>query len=407
MLYNSWEATTFAVDVVGQMALTEKASRPGVERFVVDDGWFKGRNSDHAGLGEWTPDPAKFPNGLKPLIDKVHGLGMEFGLWVEPEMVNPNSDLYRAHPDWVIDFPDRPRTPARNQLMLNLARTDVRDHLFKVLDELLTRNDIQYIKWDYNRKISEPGWPEVGADQQQTLYVEYVRNLYWIFEQLRKRHPHVEFESCSGGGGRIDLGIMALTDQVWPSDNTDPYERLAMQDNFTHAFTPAVMMAWVTDSPNWANKRSTSLEYRFLSSMAGGLGIGADLNHWDAQDMAVATQMVAAYKQIRATVQQGERYRLIPATTGGRRSATLSVAGDKRQAALFLYQTSGVRSDNPFAVQLQGLDPQRRYRISRIGGGELPAGTPEEASGAYWMQHGVGLEMTGDLQARGYVLQAR
>ncbi|UJB18788.1 MULTISPECIES: alpha-galactosidase [Lysobacter] len=407
VLYNSWEATEFAVDEAGQMALAEKAARIGVERFVMDDGWFGARNSDKAGLGDWTVNPAKFPNGLKPLIDKVHGLGMEFGLWVEPEMVNPDSDLYRAHPDWAIQFPGRPLTQARNQLVLNLARRDVRDHLFQMLDDLVTRNDIQFLKWDYNRNWSEPAWAQLAPEDQPKLYVEYVRNLYWILAELRRKHPKLEIESCSGGGGRVDLGIMAFTDQVWPSDNTDPYDRLSMQDGFSHAYAPAVMMAWVTDSPNWVNKRETSLDYRFLSSMQGGLGIGANLNHWKDADFATAKRMVEAYKQVRRTVQQGDLYRLISPWDGGRRSATLSVSADRRQAVLFAFLHSGTKALPDPAIRLRGLDPAKRYRISRLGGGAAPDSVPAEASGAYWMNNGLAVAMRGDFQAAGFVFEAK
>ena len=329
ILYNSWEATIFAVDEAGQIALAEKAAEIGVERFVVDDGWFGARDTDRAGLGDWVVNRRKFPNGLKPLIDRVHALGMDFGLWVEPEMVNRDSDLYRAHPDWTLNFPGRPQTEARNQLVLNLARPEVRDYLLKVLDALLTDNDIQCLKWDHNRSWSEPGWPEVAPDQQQRIYVDYVRNLYWMLAELRRRHPKLEIESCASGGGRVDLGIMGLTDQVWPSDNTDAFDRLSIQDGFTYAYAPAVMMAWVTDSPNGLSRRSTSLEYRFLSAMQGGLGVGANLAKWGAPETATAKRLVAEYKAIRRTVQQGDLYRLISPRGGSARSATLSVAPDR------------------------------------------------------------------------------
>ncbi len=212
ILYNSWEATTFNVDEAGQMALAEKAASLGVERFVMDDGWFGQRKTDHAGLGDWYINPEKFPRGLKPLIDKVHSLHMDFGLWVEPEMVNPDSDLYRKHPDWILNFAGRPRTEGRNQFVLNLARPDVHDYVLEWLDKLLTDNDIAFIKWDYNRNWSEPGWPAVPIEQQKNVYVDFTRNFYDILAQLRKRHPNVEFESCSGGGSRVDLGVIALTD---------------------------------------------------------------------------------------------------------------------------------------------------------------------------------------------------
>lgn len=406
VLYNSWEATEFNVDEAGQVALAERAAKIGVERFVVDDGWFGARNNDHAGLGDWTVNRAKFPNGLKPLIDRVHALGMQFGLWVEPEMVNPDSDLYRAHPDWVLNFPGRPRTEGRNQLVLNLARDDVRDHLLRVLDDLLKQNDIQFLKWDYNRNWTEPGWPEMKPEDQQRVYVRYIRNLYYILGELRRRHPGLEIESCSGGGGRVDLGIMGYTDQLWTSDNTDPFDRLSIQDGFTHAYTPAAMMAWVTDVPNWANGRTTSLDYRFLSSMQGGLGIGANLNKWTDADFATATKMIAAYKTIRRTVQQGDLYRLIPPKPENETSATLYVAPDKRQAVLFQMLHSSFRRDNPPAIELRGLDPARLYRVRMIDGAALPDGVPVQASGAWWMGHGLRAPLRGDFAGAAFLFES-
>jgi alpha-galactosidase len=403
VLYNSWEATGFNVDEAGQIRLAQMASKIGVERFVMDDGWFGARDNDKAGLGDWTVNRRKFPNGLKPLIDKVHALGMDFGLWVEPEMVNPDSDLYRQHPDWVLNFPGRPRTEARNQLVLNLARQDVRDHLFRVLDQLLTQNDIAFLKWDYNRNWSEPGWPEQKPQDQQKVYVDYVENLYWIMRRLRERHPKVEIESCSGGGGRVDLGIMSLTDEVWPSDNTDPFDRLSIQDGFTHAYTPAVMMAWVTDSPNWVNNRTTSLDYRFLSSMQGGLGIGANLNKWTDADFAEAAKMVAAYKAVRRTVQQGDLYRLISPENGSERSATFYVSPDKQQAVLFAFLHSSTKRDVLPSIHFAGLDPKAQYRVRKIDAA-ASANDPVQ-SGAYWMSVGVDAPMRGDFQASGLVFE--
>ncbi len=404
VLYNSWEATEFKVDVAGQVALAEKAASIGVERFVMDDGWFGARNTDKAGLGDWVVNPVKFPNGLKPLIDKVHGLGMDFGLWVEPEMVNPDSDLYRAHPDWVINFPTRPRTPARNQLVLNLARPDVKAYILKALFKLLDENDIAFLKWDHNRNWSEPGWPAAPEGYQQRIYVDFVTNLYDIMAQLRHRYPRLEIESCSGGGGRVDMGVMAYTDQMWPSDNTDPFDRLTIQDGFSHAYAPGTMMCWVTDSPNWVNQRSTSLEYRFLSSMQGGLGLGTNLNHWQAEDFATAKRMIAAYKTIRTTVQGGDLYRLISPRDGSERSATLSVSPDRSQAALFVFLHSSSEFDRLPLVTLRGLDPDKVYAV-RAMAGKAEDGTPATASGRYWMEHGLSVPLRGDFQAAGFVFE--
>ncbi|MGA7525488.1 MAG: alpha-galactosidase [Acidobacteriaceae bacterium] len=404
VLYNSWEATEFDVNEAGQEVLAEKAASLGVERFVMDDGWFGERSNDHAGLGDWWPNPQKFPHGLKPLIDKVHSLGMDFGLWVEPEMVNPNSRLYREHPDWVLNFPGRPRTEARNQLVLNLARPDVRNYVFGVLDKLLTENDIAFLKWDYNRNWSEPGWPAVAPQEEKEVYVKYVENLYSILRELRERHPKVEIESCSGGGGRVDLGILRYTDEVWPSDNTDPFDRLSIQYGFTYAYTPGIMMAWVTDSPNWVNHRSTSLTYRFLSSMQGSLGIGANLNQWTPEDFATAKALVAQYKQVRATVQHGDLYRLISPLHGSEASAMESVGTGGQQAVVFAYLHSSQMGYLYPRLYLRGLQPDATYRL-HIMDGQAAAGTPDAASGAWWMHAGVQLELRGDFQAAMFTLE--
>lgn len=406
VVYDSWEATEFNVTEANQMMLAEKAARIGVERFVVDDGWFGARNSAKAGLGDWVVNPVKFPHGLKPLIEKVHGLGMEFGLWVEPEMVNPDSNLYRAHPDWVINFAGRPRTEGRGQLVLNLARPEVRDFVLNTLDRLLKENDIQFLKWDANRNFTEPGWPEVATEDQQRLYVDYVRNLYYVIDELRRRHPKLEIEACSGGGGRVDLGIMQRTDHVWPSDDTDPYDRLVIQHGFSHAYTPAVMSAWVTDA-QWVNGHKTSLLYRFLSAMQGALGVGADLNRWTDADFQAATRLIADYKTIRDTVQRGSLYRLVRPLSENETSATLYVSRDRKQAVLFEMQHFATQTDSPARIQLRGLDPDRTYAVRMIGGGLLPDTVPARASGQHWMQWGVDAPLTGDYAGAGFVLDAQ
>ena len=408
MIYNSWEATEFNVTEAGQMALAEKAAALGVDRFVMDDGWFGQRKDDHAGLGDWYVNAEKFPHGLKPLIDKVHALGMDFGLWVEPEMVNPNSDLYRRHPDWVLNFPGRPRSELRNQLVLNLARPDVRDYVLDFLDKLLTENDIAFLKWDYNRNWSEPGWDQLPAAEQKKVYVAFTQNLYGILEELHKRHPKVELESCSGGGGRVDLGILKYADEVWPSDNTDPFDRLTQQDGFTYAYTPQVMMAWVTDSPHWLNLRATSLTYRMLSSMEGSLGIGADIGKWNDEETATAKRLIAAYHPVQATIVQGDLYRLISPLNGSEFSATQTVNHDKSQSVVFLYIHSTQEGRLFPRLKLKGLDPAAEYALTSIEG-KARAGTPAAASGAWWMNHGLDMDpgFRGDFKAAAFRLDRK
>jgi alpha-galactosidase len=408
VIYNSWEATEMNVTEAGQEALAERAASLGIDRFVMDDGWFGQRKTDHAGLGDWYVNTEKFPHGLKPLIDKVHSLGMDFGLWVEPEMVNPDSDLYRKHPDWVLNFPGRPRTEQRTQLVLNLARADVRAYVYGFLDKLLTENDIAFLKWDYNRNWSEPGWDQLPPAEQKKVYVEFTRNLYSILAELKTKHPKVELESCSGGGGRVDLGILQYADEVWPSDNTDPFDRLTQQDGFTYAYTPQVMMAWVTDSPHWLNKRTTSLEYRMLSSMQGSLGIGANIAKWTDDEAATAKRLIAAYHQVQPTIVQGKLYRLISPRNGSEFSATQTVNRDKSQSAVFLFIHSTQEGHIFPRLKLQGLDPAAQYALTPIEGKAMP-GTPTTASGAWWMNHGFDMsgDFRGDFQAAAFRLDKK
>jgi alpha-galactosidase len=404
VIYDSWEATGFNVDEAGQSALAEKAAALGIERFAMDDGWFGARNDDHAGLGDWVVNPQKFPHGLKPLIDKVHSLGMDFGIWVEPEMVNPNSDLYRAHPDWVLNFTGRPRTEGRNQLVLNLARQDVRDYVYGFLDKLLTENDIAFFKWDYNRNWSEPGWPAVAADEQKQVYVKYTQNLYSILAELRAKHPKLEIEDCSGGGGRVDLGILRYTDQVWPSDNSDSFDRLTIQDGFTYPYTPGVMMALVPDSPTWRNHRTLSMQYRMLSAMQGSLGLGGNLNKWTPEELDTAKTLIAEYKQVRQTIQHGALYRLVSPRNGSEQSVTESVAEDGHEAVVFAFlHSSGFGYPYP-RVFLQGLDETAQYKMTPIAG-KAAEETPVTASGAYWMHHGFDPLLEGDFQGAAFKLE--
>jgi alpha-galactosidase len=384
VLYNSWEATAFDVSVDGQSHLAELAADMGVELFVVDDGWFAGRVNDHAGLGDWRPDPAKFPIGLGPLIKRVNELGMRFGLWVEPEMTNPDSDLYRAHPDWVYHFPSRPLVFHRNQLVLNLARPDVAAFVYSTMDALLSENNIEFIKWDMNRPFADPGWP--GDDDPQRLWVDHVTNLYSILDRLRAAHPGVEFESCCGGGGRIDTGIMRRVEQFWTSDNTDAWDRVAIQEGFTQAYTPQAMMAWVTDSPNPLTGRPLPLSFRFHVAMAGSLGIGGDLTSWSASELAQAAGFVAQYKEIREVVQRGRLYRVASVRTDGLACAEY-VLGD--EVVVLAWWGPDQCGPGLPRLRLGGLDPAARYR-------DLASG--ESYEGAVLMRSG--LELPGDA---GYV----
>lgn len=385
VLFNSWEATTFDISEERQRALARRAAAMGVELFVVDDGWFGTRTSDRSGLGDWTPNPDRFPAGLKPLADDVHALGMQFGIWVEPEMVNPDSDLYRAHPEWIQRQTGRKMTEFRNQLVLNLARGDVQEYLWGQLDGLLSSAPIDYVKWDFNRCFTDAGWPGEGFPQR--LWVDHVRALYALLDRLRAAHPGVAFESCSGGGGRIDLGVMSRTDQVWTSDNTDPLDRLAIQHGFSQIHPARAMAAWVTDSPNTQlNGRVSSLRFRFVSAMAGVLGVGGDLAEWTDEELAEARAWVALYKEIRPVVQRGDLHRL-RAPEGGLSAVQYTYGGETVVLAWLQAQSYG----EPAApVRLRGLDPAAAYENRETG---------EVHRGAVLLHHGLSAGLRGDLDA--------
>jgi alpha-galactosidase len=305
VVYNSWEATHFGVDAGHQAELARVAAEIGCEVFVVDDGWFRGRSDDTAGLGDWAVDRGKFPDGLEALIGVVRSLGMRFGLWVEPEGVNPDSDLYRAHPDWVLGFPDRAATEIRHQLVLNLARPDAATWVRDTLLGLLDRYPISYLKGDMNRPFTEPGWAGADPGVARSVWVRYVESLYAILGELRRRHPGLLIEGCAGGGGRVDLGMLPLVDTCWASDNTGPLDRLRIQHGFLHAYAPRWMSSWVTDSPGRTRRGETSFEHRFCVAMAGVLGIGADVSGWDRMRVERARELIAQYKQVRRTIQEG------------------------------------------------------------------------------------------------------
>ncbi|MGW1894647.1 alpha-galactosidase [Streptomyces sp. NPDC002004] len=385
VLYNSWEATGFGIGEEQQLALARRAAALGVELFVVDDGWFGARTGDRAGLGDWTPNPDRFPGGLEPLADAVHALGMQFGLWVEPEMVNPDSALYRAHPDWVQHMPGRARTEFRHQLVLNLARRDVQEHLWERLDALLRSAPVDYVKWDFNRCFTDPGWP--GEPYPQKLWNAHVHALYALLDRLRAAHPAVAFESCSGGGGRVDLGILARTDQVWPSDNTDPVDRLAIQHGFSQLHPARVMAAWVTDSPNvQLNGRVSSMRFRFVGAMAGVLGVGGDLTRWTDDELAEARRWVDLYKEIRPVVQRGDLYRLRPPGDGP--AAVQYVHGDDAVVLAWLPAQSYGEPVAP--VRLRGLRPDAEYRCRDTGAVHR---------GAVLLHHGLDTGLRGDMDA--------
>ncbi|WOE75832.1 alpha-galactosidase [Alterisphingorhabdus coralli] len=356
--YNSWEAVYFDHDLDTLAQLADLAAEAGAERFVLDDGWFKGRRSDQAGLGDWQVDTRVYPDGLTPLIDHVHSLGMEFGLWVEPEMVNPDSDLYRAHPDWILQSTAREPIPFRNQHLLDLTRSEVFDHIYDALDRLLCENPIGYLKWDMNRDINHPA-NALGL----AVAHEQIRAVYAMVDRLRQAHPAVAIEGCSSGGGRADLGILQRTERIWASDNNDALERLGIQWGASHMLPLCATGAHVGPRICHITGRILPMELRVAVAMFGNMGIEADLRQESDKDRMALARAIALYKQHRDLLHQGDFYRL-ERETG---HLAVGVVSKARDDALFMRVNL---AESAFAIpsplRLKGLDAEQRYQISLV-----------------------------------------
>ena len=351
---NSWEACYFDHDEARIGELAEAAAAIGIERFVLDDGWFKGRNDDTAGLGDWICDPHKYPHGLKPLADKVRALGMEFGLWVEPEMVNPDSALYRAHPDWVLAEPRRERPTARNQLVLDLRRSEVRDYLFGALDTLLREVPIGYLKWDHNRDLAPAG----GAAQ--------VAGTYALLERVRTAHPAVEIEGCAGGGGRTDAGLARFVHRFWTSDNIDAVSRVAMQRGFLAWLPPEMMGAHLGASPAHATGRTQSLGFRAAVATSGHFGVELDPRTLPGHDRAELAAWIGFYKQWRHLLHGGATW-----LGEGADGLVWQCAGSADEFLLFVTRTAPSldRRPQPLALPFLANRAAIEMQLLRIGGG--------------------------------------
>ena len=392
VLYNSWEATLFDVKVEEQKTLAERAAQMGVELFVVDDGWFGQRHSDRAGLGDWYVNPEKFPNGLGELIDHVRGLGMDFGIWVEPEAVNPDSDLFRAHPDWIHRLPGMEPMQQRNQYMLNLGLPQVEAFALDMLRELLTRYEISYLKWDMNRSMTD-------VCEQLTPFAreKHVLAVYRILEALRREFPAVDVEACSGGGARVDLGMIARTAQFWPSDNTDPFERLLIQEGASLVYSPAFTSCWVTDTPASAHRSGRNdLRYKFHVAMCGSLGVGANIARFTDGEIALCAEEIARYKALRHLVQEGDLYRLL-SPSRSELAAVEYCAKDGSEAVMLCFLHSQRYGCAMPRIPLRGLRVDARYLCEETG---------RTYSGSTLMHLGLQPDLRGDFDSQVIHLKA-
>lgn len=364
ILINNWEATYFAFKQEKLLDLVDEASRLGIELFVLDDGWFGNRFDDNRALGDWFVNEEKLGGPLSDLIDKVHTKGLKFGLWFEPEMISVDSDLYRTHPDWAIQAEGRGHTYSRNQLVLNLANPDVVAYIKAAIDKILTENAIDYVKWDYNRNITNIGNGDTYLATQMQSHA-YMLGLYDLVSYLTEKHSNILFESCSGGGGRNDLGMMRYFPQVWASDNTDAISRLQIQYGSSYLYPTISMGSHVSASPNHQMGRTTPIETRGNVAMMGNLGYELDLTSLPESEKEVIATQVSHYKDIRPVVQFGKHYRLINPEQGANEAAVQFVYEDK--VVVTYVRTLSMIETIETTLKLKGLEEADTYRLQETG----------------------------------------
>ena len=363
ILINNWEATYFDFDKDQLLNIACQAAELGVELFVLDDGWFGSRNSDNEGLGDWFVNEQKLPGGLKPLIEEINGMGMKFGLWIEPEMVNEDSDLYRMHPDWAFSAPNRHPMMGRNQLVLDMSRKDVEDYLYDVISRLLDENRIEYIKWDMNRSLADVYSYRMPRERQGEISHRYVLGVYSLMERLTSNYPDVLFEGCSGGGGRFDAGILYYSPQIWCSDDTDPIERIKIQHGTSFAYPVSAMGAHVSASPNHQTGRTTPLKTRGVVAMSGTFGYELDLNKLSEEEKEEVRGQIADFKRYYWLIQDGLYYRLTNPERGSFYDVWQFVAPDGSESLVNMVVNSPQPNSALICVRLKGLEPDGIYVI--------------------------------------------
>ena len=399
VLLNSWEASYFDFDHDSILRLARDARDLGVELLVLDDGWFGDRDDDKRALGDWFANPRKLPGGLGPLIRDIRALGLDFGLWVEPEMLSEDSALYRAHPDWALTVPGREPTVGRDQLVLDLGREEVRDWLYETFSALLREHPISYIKWDANRHLSDLYSRALPPERQGETGHRYLLGLYALLERLCTEFPDVLFEGCAGGGGRFDAGMLPYFPQIWCSDNTDPVSRLAIQRGTSFGYPPVAMACHVSASPNHQTGRSSPLGTRGVVAMTGAFGYELDPAALSEAEREEVKRQITRYRELEPLLRCGDYYRLDPAAALPL-AAWQFVSPDRRETLLSLVLTGAPPGPIPLHLRLRGLDPAASYRLiwmARYGCPDSAVDFPEHWSGAALLHGGLVLPpMPGD-----------
>ena len=371
VLVNNWEATYFDFNEEKILEIAKKAAECGIELMVLDDGWFGKRDNDKCSLGDWFVNYDKLPCGIDGLAQKVNALGLKFGLWFEPEMVSPDSELYRKHPDWCLHQKDRLRSESRNQLILDLSRKDVCDYIVKAVSDVLENANITYVKWDYNRNMSEVGSALLDPERQGETAHRYMLGLYSVLERITSAFPDILFESCSGGGGRFDPGMMYYMPQAWTSDDTDAVERLYIQYGTSLAYASSMMGAHVSAVPNHQVGRVTPLEMRGLTAMCGRFGYELDLSKLTDEETETVKEQIKLYHKYENTVHKGDMYRLLSPFECDA-AAVEYVSEDSKEVLFFYFNIKGTPAIPDRKVRLDGLDAGAYYR--NTGNGEVYSG---------------------------------
>ena len=366
ILINNWEATYFDFDEEKLLGIAARAKECGVELFVLDDGWFGARRSDNAGLGDWTACRDLLPSGISGLSEKITRMGLMFGLWIEPEMVNPDSDLYRAHPDWCLHVPGREPALSRNQLVLDFSRPEVVDHIHEMISAIIRDSRISYIKWDMNRSVTDCYSAAVSPERQGEVFHRHILGVYDLYERLIREFPHILFESCAGGGGRFDAGMLYYAPQAWTSDDTDAIERIRIQYGTSYGYPLVSMGSHVSAVPNHQLNRVTPLQTRAEVAFFGTYGYELDLNRLSKEEQEEVCRYTAFMKEHRELIQFGTFYRLL-SPFDSNEAAWMVVNEDRTEAIAGFYRTLSTVNSHFTRLYMKGLDKDRLYQIDGMG----------------------------------------
>ncbi len=361
ILINNWEATYFDFDTEKLISIAKEASKLGIEMLVMDDGWFGHRDSDNSSLGDWFVYEKKLNGGLKYLVDEVNNLGMKFGIWFEPEMISPDSELFSKHPDWAIQVNGRELTLCREQYVLDYSRKDVRDYVFGMMEKILDCANIEYIKWDMNRQLTEVGSNTLPADRQRELWHRYVLGVYELMDRLTTKYPHILLENCSGGGARFDAGMLYYSPQIWCSDDTDAIERLKIQHGTSMCYPCSAMGAHVSDCPNHSVGRNTPFTTRGHVAMVGTFGYELDVTKISQQDRDMIPLQIAEFNKYNPLIRTGDHYRIGDVFNDIEWDAWMFVAKDKSEALFEFVQILGRPNERSRRIRLKGLDADSYY----------------------------------------------